>query len=167
MFYTKSFKILKITILDSERSDKCIYFTMMCFFLSVYSITCRNNFSISNFAGVVSDGKMNILGAVLRLKLLTKSIFFYGCNSKTNHFIYLNISPIVYITFIYIHVGTLENLKNHKIVSIKLFKFWCIQAIKTTFYTNHWKLYPRLRNHLRSESFFYNFIVLYHIVVIY
>ncbi|KAF0767346.1 Carboxypeptidase vitellogenic like, partial [Aphis craccivora] len=39
---------------------------------------------------------------------------------------------------------------------IKELKFWCIQAIKTktTFFTNHWKLYPRLTNHLRSESFF-------------
>ncbi|KAF0721582.1 Uncharacterized protein FWK35_00027946 [Aphis craccivora] len=31
---------------NSERSDECIDFTMMC---SVYSINCRNNASISNF----------------------------------------------------------------------------------------------------------------------
>ncbi|KAF0761925.1 Uncharacterized protein FWK35_00036562 [Aphis craccivora] len=42
--------------LDSERSDEyCIDFTMMCvcvfFFVSVYSITSRNNASISNFGG--------------------------------------------------------------------------------------------------------------------
>ncbi|KAF0774130.1 Uncharacterized protein FWK35_00002221 [Aphis craccivora] len=43
--------------LDSERSDECIDFTMMCvFFLCVcvqtlYSITSRNNASISNFGG--------------------------------------------------------------------------------------------------------------------
>ncbi|KAF0767179.1 Uncharacterized protein FWK35_00036624 [Aphis craccivora] len=42
-----------LTILDSERSDECIYFTMLCvfFFVSVYMITCRNNASISNFGG--------------------------------------------------------------------------------------------------------------------
>ncbi|KAF0737872.1 Uncharacterized protein FWK35_00032988 [Aphis craccivora] len=45
-------------ILDSERSDKCIDFTMMCVFffcffvfVSVYSITSRNNAPISNYGG--------------------------------------------------------------------------------------------------------------------
>ncbi|KAF0703295.1 Uncharacterized protein FWK35_00034845, partial [Aphis craccivora] len=37
---------------DSERSDECIDFTMMCFFfVSVYSITSRNNPPIPNFEG--------------------------------------------------------------------------------------------------------------------
>ncbi|KAE9533114.1 hypothetical protein AGLY_009542 [Aphis glycines] len=37
---------------DSERSNECIDFIMMCvFFVSIYSITCRNNASISNFRG--------------------------------------------------------------------------------------------------------------------
>ncbi|KAE9536738.1 hypothetical protein AGLY_006971 [Aphis glycines] len=44
----------RIPILDSERSDECIDFTMMYIFflfvfVSVYSITSRNNASISNF----------------------------------------------------------------------------------------------------------------------
>ncbi|KAF0715908.1 Uncharacterized protein FWK35_00031111 [Aphis craccivora] len=46
-------KIL-IIFLDSERSDECIDFTMMCvvfFCVSVYSITSRNNAPISNFGG--------------------------------------------------------------------------------------------------------------------
>ncbi|KAF0690467.1 Uncharacterized protein FWK35_00030120 [Aphis craccivora] len=40
-------------ILDSERNDECIDFTMMYafFFVSVYSITSRNNASTSNFGG--------------------------------------------------------------------------------------------------------------------
>ncbi|KAE9524427.1 hypothetical protein AGLY_015148 [Aphis glycines] len=42
-------------ILDSERSDECIDFTMMCVFLflfvSMYSITSRNNAPISNYGG--------------------------------------------------------------------------------------------------------------------
>ncbi|KAF0766340.1 Uncharacterized protein FWK35_00011381 [Aphis craccivora] len=41
-------------ILDSERSDECIDFTMLCvFFLDseVYSITSRNNAPISNYGG--------------------------------------------------------------------------------------------------------------------
>ncbi|KAE9537527.1 hypothetical protein AGLY_006550, partial [Aphis glycines] len=48
-------------LLHSERSDECIDFTMMCFlfvclfvFESVYSITSRNNASISNFGEVKS-----------------------------------------------------------------------------------------------------------------
>ncbi|KAE9537454.1 hypothetical protein AGLY_006477 [Aphis glycines] len=42
-----------VVFLDSEQSDERIYFTMMgvFFFLSVYSITSRNNTSISNFGG--------------------------------------------------------------------------------------------------------------------
>ncbi|KAF0773554.1 Uncharacterized protein FWK35_00001141 [Aphis craccivora] len=37
---------------NSERSDECIDFTMMyVFFVSVYSITSRNNAPISNFGG--------------------------------------------------------------------------------------------------------------------
>ncbi|KAF0767535.1 Uncharacterized protein FWK35_00002086 [Aphis craccivora] len=37
---------------DSERSDECINFTILCFFfVSVYSITSRNNASFSNFGG--------------------------------------------------------------------------------------------------------------------
>ncbi|KAF0754176.1 Uncharacterized protein FWK35_00015246 [Aphis craccivora] len=57
------------------------------------------------------------------------------------------------------------------IIKVKIaitYKIWltiiCIQAIKTnnTFFTNRWKLYPRLRNYLRLESVFicnhkYNF----------
>jgi len=44
-------------ILDSERSDESIDFTMMCVcvfifsFVSEYTITCQNNDSISNFRG--------------------------------------------------------------------------------------------------------------------
>ncbi|KAF0764593.1 Uncharacterized protein FWK35_00013863 [Aphis craccivora] len=42
--------IFKWVILDSERSDECIDFTMLCvFFLSEYTRTCRNNAPISNF----------------------------------------------------------------------------------------------------------------------
>ncbi|KAF0688750.1 Uncharacterized protein FWK35_00034094, partial [Aphis craccivora] len=45
-------------LLDSERNEECIDFTMMCVFVfvSVYSITSRYNTLISNF-GVVSDVK--------------------------------------------------------------------------------------------------------------
>ncbi|KAF0755774.1 Uncharacterized protein FWK35_00031067, partial [Aphis craccivora] len=41
---------------DSERSEECIDFTMMCVFffvfVSVYSITSRNTAPISNYGGV-------------------------------------------------------------------------------------------------------------------
>ncbi|KAE9527307.1 hypothetical protein AGLY_013005 [Aphis glycines] len=44
----------KQQLLNSERSDECIDFTMMCVFffcVSVYSITSRNNAPISNYGG--------------------------------------------------------------------------------------------------------------------
>ena len=45
-------QIIVEPILDSERSDECIDFTMMFFFfVSVYSITSRNNALIANFGG--------------------------------------------------------------------------------------------------------------------
>ncbi|KAF0769118.1 Uncharacterized protein FWK35_00009844 [Aphis craccivora] len=37
---------------DSERSDECIDFTMMCVFFFVYSVISRNNAPISNFGSV-------------------------------------------------------------------------------------------------------------------
>ncbi|KAF0763844.1 Uncharacterized protein FWK35_00027506, partial [Aphis craccivora] len=43
--------------IDSERSEECIDFTMMCVFffffvfVSVYSITSRNNAPVSNYGG--------------------------------------------------------------------------------------------------------------------
>ncbi|KAE9523574.1 hypothetical protein AGLY_016126 [Aphis glycines] len=44
--------MVDIDVINSERSDECIDFTMMyVFFVSVYSITSRNNASISNFGG--------------------------------------------------------------------------------------------------------------------
>ncbi|KAF0757916.1 Retrotransposable element Tf2 protein type 1 [Aphis craccivora] len=52
------YKVITVTNniqLDSERSEECIDFTMMCFlffvFVSVYSITSRNNAPISNYGG--------------------------------------------------------------------------------------------------------------------
>ncbi|KAF0770393.1 Uncharacterized protein FWK35_00014833 [Aphis craccivora] len=93
------------SITNSERSEECIDFTMMCvfffFFVSVYSITSRNNAPISNYGGgfrckseypwciievkkkqIKNDGKTGIF---TQNQFSTKSNFFYGCNSKTNH----------------------------------------------------------------------------------
>ncbi|KAF0772459.1 Uncharacterized protein FWK35_00001204, partial [Aphis craccivora] len=55
-------------------------------FMSVYSITSRNNVPISNFGGG------------FRCKIFTKSIFLYNCNSKTNNCKYLKFSPNVYVS---------------------------------------------------------------------
>ncbi|KAE9522876.1 hypothetical protein AGLY_016687 [Aphis glycines] len=96
------FKIIsEVLWVDSERSDKCIDFTMI--------ITSRNNASISNF-GVVSDEKFSKksrktkkkkndgkTGIFTQNQFLTESIFLYGCNSKTNHCKYLKFSPNVYV----------------------------------------------------------------------
>ncbi|KAE9524230.1 hypothetical protein AGLY_015269 [Aphis glycines] len=51
------FSNLSVDLYNSERSDECIDFTMMCvffflfLFVSVYSITSRNNAPISNYGG--------------------------------------------------------------------------------------------------------------------
>ncbi|KAF0769184.1 Uncharacterized protein FWK35_00007316, partial [Aphis craccivora] len=50
------FRPHRYVILDSERSDECIDFTMMCvFFLCTYSITSRNNAPISNYEGEIKS----------------------------------------------------------------------------------------------------------------
>ena len=54
-------------ILDSERSDECIYFTMMCVFLFIYFffvsvISNRNNALIFNFS-ILFHGKVNLVGS--------------------------------------------------------------------------------------------------------
>jgi len=61
-FYSAHYN--EIFVLDSERSDKCIYFTMMCvffIFVSVYTISRRNKTSIFNFS-ILFDGKVNLVG---------------------------------------------------------------------------------------------------------
>ncbi|KAE9534050.1 hypothetical protein AGLY_008786 [Aphis glycines] len=131
-------------ILDSERSDECIDFTM--------NITSRNNAPISNY-GVVSDVKVNILEVKVNIfqqfskksrktkKKMTEKreflrktsfrqiVFLYGCNSKTNHCKYLKFSQNTIEIFnfsnsnLYEICQNCENLQiilwleNHKIFS--------------------------------------------------
>ncbi|KAF0763381.1 hypothetical protein FWK35_00031499, partial [Aphis craccivora] len=86
----------------------CVFF----FCVSVYTRTCRNNARISNFGGgfrfVIesswcigfqkrrekpkkkNDGKTEIF---TQNQFLIKTIFLYGCNSKTNHCKNLKFSP--------------------------------------------------------------------------
>ncbi|KAF0760665.1 Uncharacterized protein FWK35_00014996 [Aphis craccivora] len=107
-----------VKFFDSERSDECIDFTMLCvfFFMCVYTRTCRNNARISNFGGgfrfVIesswcigerrekpkkNDRKMGIF---TQNQFSTKTIFLYGFNSKNNHCKNLKFSPNVYIKLI-------------------------------------------------------------------
>ncbi|KAE9532144.1 hypothetical protein AGLY_010346 [Aphis glycines] len=107
-----------ILILDSERSDECIDFTMI--------ITSQNNASISNFGGgfrwkseypwCIIQVKSNYFSTVFKKnrekqkkndgktgiftqnQFSAESIFLYGCNSKTNHCKNLKFSPNVYTT---------------------------------------------------------------------
>ncbi|KAF0761993.1 Uncharacterized protein FWK35_00016169 [Aphis craccivora] len=92
--------------MDSERSEECIDFTMI--------ITSRNNATISNYGGgfrckseypwcIIEFSKKSRktkkndekTGIFTQNQFSTKSIFFYGCNSKTNHCKYLKFSPNV------------------------------------------------------------------------
>ena len=90
---------------------------------------------------VVSNSKVNILGALKKSKVTfsnnfkknrkkqqqksdgktgiftqnqfsTKSIFLYGCNSKTNHCKHLTFSPNVFISIIYIQLN-FQNIIDH------------------------------------------------------
>ncbi|KAE9539810.1 hypothetical protein AGLY_005062 [Aphis glycines] len=87
---------------NSERSDECIDFTMKCVFffvfVSVYSITSRNNVSISNFGEVLrkhfptffkkiekNKKKVTKKREFLRKTNFQPNRFFYGRNSKTIH----------------------------------------------------------------------------------
>ncbi|KAF0702214.1 Uncharacterized protein FWK35_00029914 [Aphis craccivora] len=106
----------------SERSEECIDFTMI--------ITSRSNAPISNYGGGFrckseypwciiqfskksrktkkNDGKTGIF---TQNTFSTKSIFLYGCNSKTYHCNYLKFSPNVYVSVIY------RQLNFHKILT--------------------------------------------------
>ncbi|KAF0739859.1 Uncharacterized protein FWK35_00033539 [Aphis craccivora] len=62
---------------NSERSNECIDFTMMCvfFFVSVYSITNQNNAPISNFGGsfpMKSEYSWCIIE--VKIQIFTKSV---------------------------------------------------------------------------------------------
>lgn len=58
---------LLILFSDSEWIDEYINFSMMCLFLSVYTISNRNNIPIFNFS-IFSVGKINQISALRRSK---------------------------------------------------------------------------------------------------
>ncbi|KAE9523081.1 hypothetical protein AGLY_016522 [Aphis glycines] len=162
-----------IGILDSEQSDECIDFTMMyVFFLCLcYSITSRNNASISNF-GDGFDGKFSRksrkTGIFTQNQFSTESIFLYGCNSKTNHCKYLKFSPNtenfnIYANFflkcrvdnIFLAQSKYLNIL-YKVPHMHNFFLLAFEVqIVTKIRQNHEYLQIiLLTNHLRSESFF-------------
>ncbi|KAF0771826.1 Uncharacterized protein FWK35_00001119 [Aphis craccivora] len=56
-----------LVILDSERSDECIDFTMLCVFLLCLCTRERVEIMLQfQTLGVVSDSKMNLVGALRR-----------------------------------------------------------------------------------------------------
>ncbi|KAF0758575.1 hypothetical protein FWK35_00023617 [Aphis craccivora] len=77
-------------------------------------ITSRNNAPISNY-GVVSDVKFSKKSRKKKMtekreyftqnQFSTKSIYLYGCNSKTDHCKYLKFSPNFYVIVIYIRLN--------------------------------------------------------------
>ncbi|KAF0767325.1 Uncharacterized protein FWK35_00008394 [Aphis craccivora] len=50
-FHYCPYKFLSANKVCFRRSDECIDFTMLCFFLCVYTRTCRNNATTLNFGG--------------------------------------------------------------------------------------------------------------------
>ncbi|KAF0751643.1 Uncharacterized protein FWK35_00039219, partial [Aphis craccivora] len=110
----------------------CVFFFFFVF-VSVYSITSRNNAPISNYGGgfrckseypwCIIEVKSKIFQKVIKkleknkkkndgktgnftqYLFSTKSFFLYGYNSKTNHCKYLKFSPDVYVSVIYIELN--------------------------------------------------------------
>ena len=109
---------MSAVFLDSERSDEYIDFTMMgdFFFVSVHSITSPNNSSISNFKGGFR-WQSEYPWCIIEVKskhfptVFKKSIFLYGCNSKTNHCKHLKFSPNVNVSVIYIQLNFQKNFE--------------------------------------------------------
>ncbi|KAF0753628.1 Uncharacterized protein FWK35_00008046 [Aphis craccivora] len=101
-------------VLDSERSNECIDFTMMCvfFFVSVYSITSRNNALISNIGGVFK-------------KIPDKRKFLHKTSFRPNQFKFL-ISTI-FLPNVYVIRKKKRKTKNY--MNIHIMKM----AINTTF----------------------------------
>ncbi|KAF0761812.1 Uncharacterized protein FWK35_00012389 [Aphis craccivora] len=91
------------------------------FFMSVYSITCRNNASIINFR-FGFRWKSEYPWCIIEVKnknfprVFKKSIFLYGLNSKTNHCKYLKFIPNAYNSVIYTQL-------NFKIISQNIMTF--------------------------------------------
>ncbi|KAF0754954.1 Uncharacterized protein FWK35_00026439, partial [Aphis craccivora] len=114
---------LSFIILDSERNDECIDFTMLCVFFFLCLCTRERVEIMLEFQtlGVVSDSLSNLVGALGRsffefpnsfqkprekpkkitekreflrkTSLRPKRIFLYGCNSKNSHCKYMKFSP--------------------------------------------------------------------------
>ncbi|KAE9529728.1 hypothetical protein AGLY_011824 [Aphis glycines] len=147
-------------LLDSERSDECIDFTMM------YHNYSRNNASISNFGGgfrwkseyswcIIEFSKKSRktkknygkTGIFTQNQFSTDSIFLYAYNSKTNHCRNFHQMFIVDKLF-------LAQLKYLKILyKVPHILFLNSKFIKLFVFISNVK-YSRLTNHLRSESFF-------------
>ncbi|KAF0751637.1 Uncharacterized protein FWK35_00020967, partial [Aphis craccivora] len=136
---TNPYKYLKFSpnfYVNSERSEECIDFTMMCVFFFYFIFV-----SVTTFWSMdpVSDRKVNVVctlrgqnfqkrrekpkkndgktGIFTQNKFSTKSIFLYGFNSKTNHCKFLKFSPNIYVSVIYIHVDK-NILDNQKVLKI-------------------------------------------------
>ncbi|KAF0748762.1 Uncharacterized protein FWK35_00009185 [Aphis craccivora] len=85
-------------ILDSERSDECIDFTMMCvfiylfiYFVSVYSITSRNNAPILNFGEVKSKHFPTVFKKIEKnkKKMTEKQEILHNTSFRPNRFFYM------------------------------------------------------------------------------
>ncbi|KAF0763215.1 Uncharacterized protein FWK35_00008692 [Aphis craccivora] len=96
---------LRTIVINSERSEECIDFTMI-----------RNNAPISNYGGgfrckIFKNIEKNKKQMTEKREILRKTsfrpnrFFFYGCNSKTNNCKYLKLSPNIYISVIYIQLN--------------------------------------------------------------
>ncbi|KAE9537268.1 hypothetical protein AGLY_006291 [Aphis glycines] len=165
-----------LKVVDSERSEECIDFTMMYvfffvfFFASVYSITSRNNAPISNYGGGFRCKSKNLTfsnsfqknrekqkkidgktGIFTQIQFSTESIFYMVVIQK------LITTTEIFEFFFEVSFKFLRNLsKTRKFAILKIWykvlhKFFFKYLVDKIFLALSKYL---LTNHLRSESFF-------------
>jgi len=123
IFYFRHLSEHSSLVLDSERSDECVDFTIMLLFctLSMYTIWSQNNASIFNF-GILFDGKVNLVvlpssfqkrrenqknlkekktGSFYAKSVFDKIDFVFWCNPKKNDRRYMTFSLNVCISIFY------------------------------------------------------------------
>ncbi|KAE9530689.1 hypothetical protein AGLY_011151 [Aphis glycines] len=114
----------------NEWSNRYFFYQNNCvcvcvFFVSVYTITCRNNASISNFRGSFrweSEYPRCII-EIKKIQILTKYVEIVKmCNTRHSPFVRLDLGPEYHLSSLSIRVEEPEN-KNNNIIDIILIIF--------------------------------------------
>ncbi|KAE9537196.1 hypothetical protein AGLY_006219 [Aphis glycines] len=153
---------------NSERSDECIDFTMMCvFFVPVYSIHSQNNASISNFGGGFSLSKFLIFTAGIghlvvlnpRPKEISGHAFPAICFIKVHAFVHFCINEFS----CHLPSESLRAILTSNYKKILLYKVLMQEKDKVSSNAISLVVFPRINvvlSLIRKESSFLNMILL-------